>query len=101
MPVCGGGDISLTMNMTDTPIWAFHGEADNVVQSKYSIAMIQAINSHNPLVKAKLTLFPKVKHNSWTLVYNETGMGKENPGFDKFDISIYDWMYQYVNEKDR
>jgi predicted peptidase len=67
IPICGGGDPSLAAAYKDTPIWAFHGEADAVVPVKTTRDMIEA------LVKAggspKSTYYPGVNHDSWTQTY--------------------------------
>jgi predicted peptidase len=95
VPICGGGDIQNAQLIKHTPVWAFHGNADNIVNVQYSIEMISAINRANPKVRAQLSIFPKVKHNSWTITYSGAGMGKEQPGSDKFDMPIWEWMYRY------
>lgn len=95
IPICGGGDIQYAARLKNIPLWAFHGEADNVVNVKYSINIVNAINRLNPELKPKLTIFPKVKHNSWAMTYSGAGMGKESPQYDRFDIPIWDWMYRY------
>jgi predicted peptidase len=92
--VCGGGNASGASNL-NLPIWAFHGSADKVVPPIYSIEMINAINAANPEVKARLTIFPDVEHDSWTMTYDGSGMGKESRNYDPFDESIYDWMLCY------
>lgn len=98
VPICGGGDVRCADNIKNIPLWAFHGDADNVVNVRYSKDIIREINKLNPPLKAKLTIFPKVKHNSWTITYSSKGMGSENPEYDRFDMPIWDWMYRYSLE---
>nr|WP_320154022.1 hypothetical protein [uncultured Draconibacterium sp.] len=46
----------------------------------------------------KLILFPGVGHNCWTMTYNDSGMGKEHPDFEAFEMNIYDWLFRYKND---
>jgi predicted peptidase len=96
VPICGGGDPFNASKMKHIPLWAFHGDADNVVDVYNSINMVNGINAANPKVKAKLTIYPGVSHNSWTETYDGTGMGTESKDYDAFNMSIYDWMFQYT-----
>lgn len=100
VPIAGWGDTSTGAQFKNTPTWAFHGDADDVVSVDSSIEMIDAINESDPQVTAKITIYPEVKHDSWARTYNGTGMGEENQNYDAFDISIWDWMYQYKKEKE-
>ncbi len=96
VPICGGGNSVKVLGMKHIPVWAFHGDDDNIVNVDNSKHMIDAINALKPPVKAKLTIYPGVGHNSWTMTYNGTGMGKESTVYDPFNMSIYDWMFQYT-----
>jgi predicted peptidase len=97
VPICGSGVLSEEGNskLSKIPLWVFHGDADQTVTPEYSKAIVPAINQLNPEVKAKLTVYPGVGHDSWTMTYDGTGMGKEDPTFDPFDKDIYSWMNQY------
>lgn len=98
LPICGGGNKSKAENFYNVPTWAFHGDADGMVLPIKSIEMIDAINVFKPSPRAKLTMYPGVGHDSWSKTYNGTGMGSEHTDFDKFNQSIYDWMFQYQKE---
>ena len=77
VPICGGGDgSSIPSEIAGTPIWAFHGEADNVVPVAGSRTMVDAVNKAGG--NARLTIYPEVGHDSWTQTY-------DNPMF-------YDWL---------
>jgi hypothetical protein len=52
-----------------TPVWLFHGTDDNVVASRQSELMYQALKSAGGHVK--LWYFQKLKHDCWTRAYNE------------------------------
>ncbi|MEZ4372183.1 MAG: hypothetical protein R3B07_15230 [Polyangiaceae bacterium] len=70
------------------PIWAFHGDMDPTVLPVGSIepmTNLQACTSPAP-VDAKLTIYPGVKHDSWTRTYDLSA------GHD-----IYSWMLGYTH----
>jgi predicted peptidase len=69
MPVCGGGDIAQAENNTQTAVWAFHGEADNVVPFENSLRMVKATKKVNTNVH--LISYPDVKHDSWNRAFAE------------------------------
>jgi len=98
VPICGGGSPSKANNFLNIPTWAFHGDADGTVSVNNSIIMIEAINALNPLSKAKLSIYPGVGHNSWSMTYDGTGMGTESNDYDAFNQSIYDWMFEFQKE---
>lgn len=68
LPICGGGD-TVRYRKVDTPFWVFHGDADAVVDVKYSRAMVNKLKDLN--VKAKYTEYPGVNHNSWDNAFAE------------------------------
>jgi predicted esterase len=76
IPICGGGDTSTAWRLRNIPVWAFHGAKDDVVLPKQSEDMIVAVRKTNPT--ARLTIYPEVKHDSWTKAYNTD--------------SLYEWM---------
>jgi predicted peptidase len=95
VPICGGGVTTKVAGMKHIPLWAFHGDADNTVPMSGSVDMVNAINAVNPLIKAKLTIYPGVGHDSWTRTYDGSGMETESSEYDAFNIQIYDWMFRY------
>lgn len=82
-PICGGGrtiDVLLAddraKELKAMPVWAFHGDADNVVPLSESQAMangFQRLGNKD----ARLTVYPGVGHDSWTRTY-------DNPEFMKW-----------------
>lgn len=75
-PVCGGGralDAIVRDNRADElkamPVWAFHGDKDNVVPLSESQTMVDALKRGGNKL-AKLTVYPGVGHDSWTETYN-------------------------------
>lgn len=66
-PVCGGGNEKIAYRLKKTPVWAFHGEADDVVPLSESKIMVDAVNEAGG--NAKLTVYPGTGHDSWTETY--------------------------------
>jgi predicted peptidase len=64
MPICGGGDPARADRLAKTPIWAMHGDADQVIPVERSREMVSAVNSKGGV--AILTEYPGVDHDSWT-----------------------------------
>ncbi|MBO5280853.1 MAG: dienelactone hydrolase family protein [Clostridia bacterium] len=69
-PVCGGGFVWRASQLKNMPVWAFHGDADNVVPLENSRMMVDGVNAAGG--NAKFTVFPGVQHNSWDSAYLET-----------------------------
>jgi predicted peptidase len=67
LPVCGGGDRKLIFRFKDVPIWAFHGDQDPTVPVSATQTMIEALKEAGG--EPKLTIYPGVKHDSWTQTY--------------------------------
>ncbi|MBQ6471410.1 MAG: LD-carboxypeptidase [Victivallales bacterium] len=61
--LCGGGDVKQAPRLANLPIWAFHGEKDNVVPPVNSVEMVEAVNAAGG--QARLTLFPDAWHDCW------------------------------------
>lgn len=68
LPICGGGDPSIATKFKDVPVWAFHGEADDVVPPAATRNMIEALEKAGG--KPRVTYYPGVGHNSWTSTYD-------------------------------
>lgn len=66
-PVCGGGQPDHAHALRDLPIWAFHGEADDVVAPEHSRRMVEAVRRVGG--DPRLTLYPTVGHDSWDRAY--------------------------------
>lgn len=77
IPICSVADTAKAKLIYKTPIWAFHGDQDDVNDVKYSRLMITALKNHKGT--PKYTEYPDVKHNSWTRAYNEP--------------DLFDWLF--------
>ncbi len=66
-PLSGGENPGLAPRLRTIPVWAFHGEDDNVVPPRYSVDLIHALQKLGTPVK--LTLYPGVGHGGWGTTY--------------------------------
>lgn len=81
--ICGGGNTANAQKwVATTPIWIFHGEADQVVNSFYSKAMVEAIIKEG--VAPRISIYKNIGHDSWTNAFAE-------PDF-------FDWIYSHKKE---
>lgn len=80
VPVCGWADdpAAVAQKLVDakTPIWAFHGDADDVVPAAKTRAILDAhaaarAKLPTPGPAAKANIYPGVNHNSWDRAYGE------------------------------
>ena len=67
VPICGGGMYWNAARLKNLPIWAHHGEIDNVVLLAESEKMVNAINAQGG--NARLTVYEGVAHPAWPKVY--------------------------------
>lgn len=68
VPICGWGDSWTICEIGDLPVWAFHGEKDNVVAPQKSQELVEALKRCKGNVQ--FTLYPEANHDSWTETYN-------------------------------
>lgn len=69
VPICGGGDEKQAAAIAAIPLWAFHGEVDNVVPVARSRNMIEALKKAGGA--PKYTEFPGVNHFSWNKAFRD------------------------------
>ena len=67
VPICGGGMYWNAGRLKNVPIWAHHGEIDNVVLLAESEKMVNAVNAAGG--NARLTVYEGVAHPAWPKVY--------------------------------
>ncbi len=90
IPIAGDGRPAfkkIGCQLGKVPIWAFHGQADDQVAPAGSIETIANLKAcTNPAaLDARLTTYPGVKHDSWTMTYDLS-----NPAND-----IYAWLMSH------
>jgi predicted peptidase len=68
VPICGGGDELYAERLVNVPVWAWHGDADDVVPVDRSRTMIEAIRRAGG--SPRYTELAGVGHDSWTPAYN-------------------------------
>lgn len=76
-PLCGhlsSVEAAATVKM---PLWAFHGDADNVVSLERDRACVEAVQA-NGNEDVKFTVYPRVGHNCWDITYDNE--------------ELYDWF---------
>lgn len=66
-PICGGGDELYADRLVGVPVWAWHGDADDVVPVARSRRMIEAIRAAGG--EPKYSELAGVGHDSWTPAY--------------------------------
>ena len=69
-PICGGGMAWRTPALKGKRIWAFHGNADTVVNISNSIDMVNGARKNGADVR--FTIFDGVAHHSWVNAYEDT-----------------------------
>lgn len=69
IPICGGANPVIAKKLTNPEWWIFHGEEDAVVPVYLSKEMHKALEAVG--ATTKLTLYPKVNHDSWTNAFAE------------------------------
>jgi predicted peptidase len=79
VPICGNGNPGDAGRLKKIPVWAFHGALDTTVLPACSESMVEAIQ--NAGGNAKLTVYPKAGHDSWTETYDY----EKNP-------ELYTWL---------
>jgi predicted peptidase len=78
-PICGRGDLASAKKFTGLPTWIFCGAKDKQQTVQNAKDMANAITTAGG--KAKLTIYPDLTHDCWTVTY-------ENPEF-------YTWLLSH------
>jgi predicted peptidase len=60
--------------LKDMPIWAFHGDQDDVVDPEQGFAIVKRIDSCKGSVRPKMTIYPQMTHGSWEPAYDDPAM---------------------------
>lgn len=72
-PVAGRGDPATACALKDVPIWALHGDRDDVVTPEGSFAMARAIRACGGR-QSRLTIYPDLGHNAWDPAYADPAL---------------------------
>ena len=83
-PICNGGYEKYAARLVGVPVWAWHGDADDVIPVERSRGMIAAIEKAGG--KPKYTELKGVGHDSWTAAYT----GPDN---------LLPWMFEQVKPR--
>jgi len=84
IPICGGGDLTRAFLLKDMPIWVFHGAEDQVVDIRYSRAMVDAIQMVGG--HPGFTEYPDAGHaGAWLKTFH-------NP-------EVYEWLFSKKLDK--
>ena len=60
--------------LKDMPIWAFHGDQDDVVDPLAGFAIVHAIDQCKGSVRPRMTIYPQTTHGSWEPAYDDPAM---------------------------
>jgi poly(3-hydroxybutyrate) depolymerase len=82
-PTCQGINWQ-TIAAANLPVWTFHAKDDAVASWNCSQAPVNSINSYNPLVKAKATIWPDGNHWIWDRAYD--------PAYNWQSPNLYEWF---------
>ncbi|WP_447763167.1 carboxylesterase family protein [Sphingopyxis panaciterrae] len=74
-PVAGRGNPGEACRLMDLPVWAFHGDRDDVVVPKGTFNMTRAIRACGRR-KVHLTIYPDLGHNAWDPAYDDPALYK-------------------------
>ncbi|MFZ4574280.1 MAG: dienelactone hydrolase family protein [Phycisphaerales bacterium] len=75
-PICGYGEPALiAAGASALPVWAFHGERDDIVKPEQTRAIVAAIKATNPNASVRATYYPDANHNSWDRAYRNEKLG--------------------------
>jgi len=75
VPICGGGNPLTANKIKHLPLWAFHGEDDDIIPVQESKKMIDVLQKLGA-TEAKLTTYPNTAHDSWTVTYENEELYK-------------------------
>lgn len=72
-PVAGRGNPDTACKLKDLPVWALHGDRDDVVTPEGSFAMARAIRACGGRT-SRLTIYPDLGHNAWDPAYDDPAL---------------------------
>jgi predicted peptidase len=60
--------------LKDMPVWAFHGDQDDVVDPTAGFAIVKKVDACRGSVRPKMTIYPQTTHGSWEPAYDDPAM---------------------------
>jgi predicted peptidase len=95
VPICGAAWPSReqlgNIAKAKLPVWAFHNNDDGTVNVSATNSNVDNINSFNPAIPAKKTIWATGGHDAWSKATNPAT--KECDG-----KNMYEWMLQYKRD---
>ena len=73
---------------SNLPVWVFHNDQDPSLTPLGPQNFIALVDSFNPVILPKLTMFHAFGHDSWTQAIN--------PSYKENNMNIYEWMLHYT-----
>lgn len=67
VPICGGADPRMVNEISKTPVWAFHGANDNVVNVRHTYSIMSLLDSE----KHKFSKLDNMGHDAWNKAFKE------------------------------
>ena len=69
IPICGGADLQKVANITNVPLWIFHGAKDDVVPAQFSRDLVETLQKEGG--DPKYTEYPDGGHDVWNRAIRE------------------------------
>lgn len=93
----GGGNPQNACELKQLPIYAFHNKVDELVDSKLSKEMVDAVNRCSSRETALLQIFPDEGHDAWRRVFDHNHPDwSKSPDVEK--INIFEWLLSHQRE---
>ncbi|MCX7744290.1 MAG: prolyl oligopeptidase family serine peptidase [Flavobacteriales bacterium] len=75
VPICGGADPTKASLLKQMPVWAFHGEKDQVVSFRFTLEIMHELESLQcKQLDSRFSLLKGVGHNAWDFAMKEPGL---------------------------
>ncbi|MES1210942.1 MAG: dienelactone hydrolase family protein [Acidobacteriota bacterium] len=76
-PCCGyAHPNTVAPRIAGKPIWAFHGEKDDVVNPEETRRMVAEVKALHKAPEPRITLYPDLNHGCWDRAYRAEGLGQ-------------------------
>jgi dienelactone hydrolase len=82
-----------------TPLWAFHGELDRIVDPGGAIDTVLTVNDRcRPVERQRITIYGDLGHNSYDPTYDLRGManGWARPDYNPYSPDLYTWFLTHT-----